>query len=287
MADKTTGKQILTASRELLKQDKEIAALPVLSVIAGLIAASIVGGISMIALSATPAPAGAVSAIAAFLFLYSATATSVFFQTAVVAGAIARINGEDPTVKTCLAAAKTRLPQILAWSLLSATVGFIINQIAERLPAIGQIIVRVVFGSAWAIITFFAVPVIAAEGTGPKEAFARSKDIISTKWGTALRTNLRAAGQQVVTLIPFLAIIGVGVAKLFSDLGDSGTGAVGASSVALVAVGLIGLIVVVQYWAAIMSYSRAVLYMHATGHAIPGIDKAVLDNAFEPKRSLF
>src|SRR5262245_52426735 len=62
----------------------------------------------------------------------------VFFNSALVACAIIRFKGGDPTISDGLRAASNRLPQILAWALVSATVGVLLRAIESWSEKAGQ-----------------------------------------------------------------------------------------------------------------------------------------------------
>src|SRR5262249_35476691 len=97
----------------------------------------------------------------------------VFFNSALVACAIIRFKGGEPTVSDGLRAASNRLPQILAWALVSATVGIVLRTLESRSEKLGQIAAALV-GAAWSIATYFVVPVLVVERVGPVEAVQRS-----------------------------------------------------------------------------------------------------------------
>src|SRR4029077_15523716 len=84
-----------------------------------------------------------------------------------------------------LSGARARLPQILGWALLTATVGTILKQIENRVPLAGKIVVSLV-GMAWAVVTFMVVPILAAEKLGPFAAVKRSAGLLRKTWGEAL-----------------------------------------------------------------------------------------------------
>ena len=64
-----------------------------------------------------------------FAFYLATSFVIVFFNTALVCCALIRFNGGNPTVGDGLREARARLPQILGWVLLTATVGIILRQI--------------------------------------------------------------------------------------------------------------------------------------------------------------
>ena len=57
--------------------------------------------------------------------------------------------------------------------------------ISERPGLIGKIVIALV-GVAWSIATYFAIPVVVIEGTGPFRAIGRSASTIRKTWGEAL-----------------------------------------------------------------------------------------------------
>jgi hypothetical protein len=88
-----------------------------------------------------------------------------------------RFRGEAPTVKAGFRIAIGRLPQILAWSLFAAAVGTLLSAIEQRLGWVGKFVIRFI-GLAWAVATYFVVPVLAVEGTEPIEAIRRSVGLL-------------------------------------------------------------------------------------------------------------
>ena len=87
-----------------------------------------------------------------FAFYFVNYFVIVFFNTALIACAIIRFRGGDPTVSDGLRAAISRLPQIVAWALVSATVGVILRVIESYSDKVGQI-VAALLGGAWSITT--------------------------------------------------------------------------------------------------------------------------------------
>src|SRR5262249_3499070 len=65
----------------------------------------------------------------AFAFYFCNYFVIVFCNAALISCALMRFNGETPTLRDGFRAAAARLPQILAWSLVSATVGILLKAI--------------------------------------------------------------------------------------------------------------------------------------------------------------
>src|SRR3954464_3830670 len=65
----------------------------------------------------------------AFAFYFCNYFVIVFFNAALVSCALVRFNGGGPAGADGLAAAASRLPQIIAWALVSATVGVLLKAV--------------------------------------------------------------------------------------------------------------------------------------------------------------
>ncbi len=98
--------------------------------------------------------------------LYVSTFIAIFFNVALAACAARSLRGEDTKVGEGLSAAMRRIGPILGWTLVAGTVGLILRILEDRFPIAGRIAVWIA-GAAWAVATFFVIPVIALEGTGP------------------------------------------------------------------------------------------------------------------------
>src|SRR5262245_11034406 len=128
---------MMSASWQILKQDKEIVLLPLFSGICCLLMmASFALPLFFTDIwhnvSSDPKGTGAIAAYTGmFLFYCSNYFVIIYFQAAVVACASMRINGHDPTVRDGLRAAGARLPLIIGWAVLSATVGLILRIIED------------------------------------------------------------------------------------------------------------------------------------------------------------
>lgn len=203
---------------------------------------------------------------------------TTFFNAGLIACANERLEGRDTNVSFGLRAATRRMPQILGWTLLNATVGVLLNMLAERLGWLGQLMIRLV-GMAWAIATFFVVPVLAVEGVGPVEAVKRSVGVLRKTWGEAAITTLgfSAVTTPLVLLLVLLTLVPGGVLSIMSEsvlpiIVGGGVFALGAIVLAVV-MSTLGVIV------------QAALYKYAvTGEVSGGFDEAQFRGAFSPKK---
>jgi hypothetical protein len=138
-----------------------------------------------------------------FAFYFVNYFVIVFFNSALVSCALARFNGMEPSIGDGLSAASRRLPQILAWALVSATVGVILKFIEDRSEKVGQFVVGLL-GMAWGIVTYFVVPVLVVERVGPIDAVKRSVSIMKKAWGESLAANF---GAGLLIFVMFLAAL--------------------------------------------------------------------------------
>ena len=269
---------IFRQSVRVLRQDTEILIFPVLSGIFTILAfAGIVYGGVVTGYFQRLAESGDRSLEAnvlgyTFLFVWYFVNWFIvlFFNVGVVACARIRLEGGDPTVGDGFRAARENLGRIVMWALVSATVGLILRVIAERSKLVGILIAKFL-GAAWAIATYFVVPVMIFEKRGAKDSMTSSAQLIRKTWGESL---VAAAGVGIVIMLFGMAGLAAPIIGIFI----SPTAAV------------IGLAAMVLYWIVLSIVSSALtgiyrtgLYLYATqGNATPTFN-GFAANAFAPK----
>ena len=141
-----------------------------------------------------------------FLFYLCNFTVITFFNTAIIAGAIDRMSGGDPTVNSCLNAAFSRLPLIFGWALVSATVGLVLRIIEDRSEKVGAFVAGLL-GMGWSIASYLVVPILVAERKGPIDALKGSAALLKKTWGQQLIGNFSFGAVFFVLSIPaYLAI---------------------------------------------------------------------------------
>ncbi|HMC65863.1 MAG TPA: DUF6159 family protein [Gemmataceae bacterium] len=200
----------------------------------------------------------------------------IFFNSALVGCALLRFNGDSPKVRDGLSIAAARLPQILAWALVSATVGLLLKAVENVHEKAGQLI-SAVLGTAWTVLTYFVVPVLVVEKVNPIQAVARSMNILSKTWGEALVGKIGLGFVLFLLALPAVAVAVVGMMALTASpvLGIALLALAGAYFLVYLAVG-----------PALNGIFLAALYQYAVVGQVPsGFDRSVLEHAFEPKRA--
>ena len=274
MATTLAGKPLVEASWALLRRDPSIIALLVVGSLAASVAFALVA-LPIYAVFGLPTDGrGDWSTVVVYaLALFVSTLVSTFFLGAVVAAAMQRADGGDPTFRSSMAAAWERRTQLIAWAALSTVVGVALRQL-ERFGVAGQV-VRLLAGVSWAIATWFAIPVIMAEGTMPFETIRRSGNVLTSKLGSNVRATVRLG---IVYILLWLAVFAVGLLGLFAfvDGVRKHEGLTTGSGLAMIVVAVVGGFVVMACWQATSVYLRTVLYRYATGLPTPGVGTWVL-----------
>jgi Family of unknown function (DUF6159) len=200
-----------------------------------------------------------------------------FFNSALVACALKRFAGEPAGPGEGLKVAVSRLPQIAAWSAVSATVGVVLQALQERAGFLGKIVLNMI-GMVWTIATFFVVPVLVVEKVGPFEALKRSVGVLKKTWGESLVVNVgMSAVSMLLVLVGLLLFVGGGIGLTIAT-----------HHWAPIAIGGVLMIVWVTLLALVFSALKGIFlaatYQYATTGVVPGgFDQGTLAQAFAMK----
>lgn len=143
--------------------------------------------------------------VAAFAFYFCNYFVIVFANTALIASAMAILRGEQASVSGGLAMAMKRLPQIAGWAFVSAIVGIILESV-ERANDKAGTFVAAILGTGWTILTYFVVPTIVLEGSGPIAAIKRSGETFKRTWGEAAGGYLSLGFFSALLMLPLFLI---------------------------------------------------------------------------------
>lgn len=266
----------------VLRLDKELMVFPVLSSIGLLLvlasfAAPLWSGVLSQATEEYPVAMTDPILLAAYFAFYFACSFVIFyFNSALIACALIRFKGGDPTVRDGLRAASARLGPILKWSALSAVVGVFLGAVEERSGALGKFIVGLL-GAGWAIASYFAIPVLVTENIGPIDALKRSASIIRKTWGETLTAEVGMSALIFAAILPAIAIAAGGIFALETSA------ALGALLILLGLLWFLGAILAGFTLDAILT---SALYLYARDGQIPqNFDNRLAENAFTPRRN--
>jgi hypothetical protein len=271
---------LFKTSLSVVRQDKELLWMPVLSALASLVAVLAITGVG-IGSGLWPQTTNAdgttnyAGAGLAFLLYILLAFVTLFFNAAVVAGATERLKGGDPTMGSALGAAWRKAGRIFLWSIVVATVNVILQAIRERSGMLGRMLAGFA-GMAWNLATFFMVPILLFEGDGIGASVKRSGSLFRKTWG---ETVIGSAGLGLAGMAFGFLALAVGLLALFllAPLGIAGL-------VAGLAVLVLGIVLVAALFSVLDGVYKAALYRYATtGVAAGGFQPEQLGGAFAPK----
>lgn len=267
--------QLVKASAAVLRSDRELMLFPLLSGVATLVVLATFL-VPVFALRIFDGGFSVGGAVLGFLFYFCQYSVIIFFNCALVGAAMIRLDGGDPTLRDGFAAARSRLPAILGYAAIAATVGVLLQGLKSR---DNNFLVRLVgsgLGAAWTLATFLVVPVLVSRDIGPIDALKQSVALLKRTWGENAVGQL-GIGAAFGLLTFALALLGIGLTVLAAQA--SVALAVAVAVLAVLAVLLLGI-----YQAALSGIYSAALYRYAVSHETPaGFQGVQLAQAFAPR----
>jgi hypothetical protein len=265
------GGTLVKTAWSALRSDKELLGLPIVGGLASMVALlpALVIFLVMNGGSDNGNDPTALLVVVAVVSAFLVAVVSTFFAVALAAGAHERMNGGNPTLQSAMGTAWKHKKGVIGWALLSTTVGLIMQALKDNVKGAGPIMAAI-GNFAWAVASFFAIPIIAANNVGPIEALKLSTSTMKQRWSSAARVQLRlglyglglALGVVVgVVLVAMLAKVSTVLAVLVG---------------VLIAIALLLAMLVLN---AITSYARVALYRYAAGMPTPGFASGMLQAA--------
>jgi hypothetical protein len=269
--------ELVKASARVLRADKELLIFPLLSLI-GLALVSIAFVVPFLVsnLIQQVVDNQILGFVVLFLFYLAQYIVIFFANSALVAAAMIRLRGGDPTARDGFRAAASHFGAILGYALLSATVGMLLRWLRER-GSLGRVVSSLA-GLAWNIATFLVVPILVMEDVGPVEAVRRSAGLLKKTWGEQIAGNL-SIGLVFGLLIFLIILLGIGGVLLAVRL-DSvpvGIAAVGIAIVLVLGLSLISSALGGIYSAAVYNYAKS-------GEPGTFFDQGLVEDAFRQKK---
>jgi len=210
--------------------------------------------------------------IITFIFSYVGYLIMTFFNAGLITCAFIRLCGDNPVLSDGLRVACKRLPQILAWSVIAATIGLLLRMIKGK-NSTGRSILSGFLGFGWRIATFFVVPVIVAEEKGAIDATKRSASLVKKNWGEAISLEM---GFSMLAGIVMIAPAGlIGLSTMVSATSPM-------LAFLLIGIAAIAAFLISLLFSTLDAIAKAALYMYASGDQMPeGFEREVLENTFK------
>ncbi|HEY7044409.1 MAG TPA: DUF6159 family protein [Nocardioidaceae bacterium] len=199
---------------------------------------------------------------------WAAAFVSVLFSGAVVAAGIARLDGHPITVTAALGVAMRRWRQLAAWALVSTVVGFLAEQL-NRFGILGNVL-RVLADLAWALATLLVLPIIIVEGRMPTAAITESTSMVKHQLMLTVRTKVRFYLPLVVVMLLAALLTGAGLLVFIQYHHETPEWGIG--GLLLAVVGFVLFVGAACVESAADALLNLVLYRHALGLPVPGVD---------------
>lgn len=143
-----------------------------------------------------------VSIVAGFII----TLVAHYYATALSVHLLSIFRGQAATYQTATTTARKKFGAIAVYSLITLTVGYILNLIEERFKFIGVIVSRLL-GAVWTLATSFVIPTIADTDKSGVDSLKNSVALFKKTWGETVTSR--------VTLSALLFIIAFAVSFVF------------------------------------------------------------------------
>jgi hypothetical protein len=274
--------EVMGASWRVLRQDKEMLLFPLLSGIGCLLvsasfAVPLFAG-KMPDFNTDNVQGNVLYYVGAFLFYFVNYFVITFFNTALIACAVKRLRGGDPTFSEGLSEALARVHLIFGWALISATVGVILRVIQDKAGKLGQLAAGLL-GFAWTLLSYLAIPVLVVENKGPIDALKESASLLRRTWGEQLIGNFSFGVIFFLLNIPAIVAIIGGIIFFMQQQIPLG--------ITLIAIGALYLLVVSLVQSALQAIFQAAVYLYAANPQDPQVTRGfpvqLASSAISPK----
>ncbi len=273
--------ELVKASAQVLKADKELLVFPLISAVALIL---VVATFVVPTVVLNPAlfqsldgeSTSPIAWVIALIFYFVQYSVILYFNSALVGAAMIRLDGGDPTVSDGLRIANSRIGTILGYALIAATVGVVLRALRERSGIIGNIAAGL-FGLAWSLATYLIVPVLVVRGGSPIDAVKESASVLKRTWGEQIVGNF---GLGMIFMLVYLGI-GLTGAAAIAAAGMAGMPPV---AMTLAVVTVLAFILAALAQSALSGIYSAALYRFATvGEVGSGFSPHLLEQAFRAK----
>jgi hypothetical protein len=267
--------ELTKGSWAVLRQDKELAWIPLISAVVTVAVAALFFLPFLLVSDSSPDgdgfQPGAMGYVLWVVGYVVVTFIATYFNGALVSGALERLRGGDPTLGSAFRGATDHFNRLAPWALFAATVGMILAAI-QNIRVVGPII-RQVLGLAWNLITFLTIPILLVEDLGPIDGLKRSAALFKKTWGENVIVQFGFGLVGFVAMLPGV-LIGAGLAA-------TGTAVLVGAGVGLI---LFSVVVVSIVMAALSGIFKTALYLYAAeGTQVPEFGAVDFSSAFRPK----
>ena len=207
-----TSWQLFKSCVDFLKANKDLMALPIISLLSSLVMMVLLlgGGIFELSMAKHYDSHFAVGIVLLGIAYFALSFLTIFFNATLIVCAATRLKGEAMTLRQAFGTTSKRIPSLIGWCLVSSVIGLLINAL-ERSHNILETIVAFVIGFSRALCSYFVLPIMVLENMGPIAALKHSVRKFRRNWR-------RVGSVQMIFLLFFMAVI-AGVAAASQLIG--------------------------------------------------------------------
>ncbi|BBB27320.1 DUF6159 family protein [Amphritea japonica] len=270
----SNGWQLGKQSLAVIWNDKSLALFPLISGIAsvGIIAAFYlgIGPDNIQGWIETQDKTGEIpwlGALLALILYFALSFVTIYFNAALIGAAALSLDGKDTTLGDGFKAANAHLLSILAWSVVSGTVGLLLSVIESNEK--GGRILRSIIGTAWSALTYFVMPVMIFERKNVFSSVGSSINLMKQSWGENVSAQFSIWLYTLLLSLPvFLIFI------YYANIESTRT-------IHIIIFGTVYILALTLLNQIAKSVLTVVLYRFAMAkQSVPGFDTKNLDNAF-------
>lgn len=201
---------IAKTSFKIVKEEKELIIFPILSIIFSsvfLLIIAIPFLLTSFLNSSSSSGFSLIHIIMLFIIYFGLAVIATFFNFCVVYTAAEKFSNNEARFRKTISFAFTKIPQIIKWALLSATVGVllaVIKGFARKAKGVGSIALSFfgwILSVSWSIATIFVIPIMVYKNLGPISAVRESISTLKKTWGEKI------IGTIGIGLISFIVIL--------------------------------------------------------------------------------
>jgi len=186
--------EITKNSFGVILKDKELLLFPILSgffsllFVLSMLFPTIIGNL----ITGVVPELGVIDYVLLFVSYLGLSFIATFFNCCVVYTTKKRFENKNSKFFETLGFAFSKIHLIFFWSLLSATVGVILNvleNLAEKSKGLGRFVLQALvktLGMAWSIVTLFVIPSLVYKNLSPFSAIKDSIKVLKKTWGESL-----------------------------------------------------------------------------------------------------
>lgn len=196
--------------------------------------------------------------------------------TALIKFVIDKLHSQEVSVFNSLSFSLSRWKIILSWSLISGTVGGLVQSV-EKLDFAARWVAKFI-GVSWTLSTFFVLPILVYENISIRDGLRRSAQLFKKTWGERATANFTVGVFLgiVLFLIGIIFVVGSGYASII--IHDFPILLLG------VLIFLVSSVILGLCYAASSVILQSMLYCYAAEGVVPqNVDKKLMDHLWMVK----